>query len=99
LSARSSATYFKLAGIGVPTIVLLFLVAFTALKFADIAYLVYLAAQAWRAPMILELDPDLRSEQAGPGRYFMPDEQPRQPQDDFLLRGTVPAVRKPISVQ
>jgi threonine/homoserine/homoserine lactone efflux protein len=60
-----------LAGIGVSAIILLFPVAFTVLKLAGVTYLIYLAVQAWRAPAVLELDPHLRSEQAGPGRYFV----------------------------
>lgn len=60
-----------LAGIGLSTIVLLFPVAFTALKLAGVAYLVYLAVQAWHAPATLKLDPDLRNEKASSGRYFV----------------------------
>ena len=58
-----------LAGIGVSTIVLLFPAAFIALKFAGVAYLVYLAVQAWRAPSTLRLIQDFYRERAAPARY------------------------------
>ncbi len=60
-----------LAGIGVSTIILLFPFAFNVLKFTGVAYLVYLAVLAWRAPATLELDPSLGSARVGPTRYFM----------------------------
>lgn len=44
-----------LAGVGVSTVVLLFPVAYTALKVAGIAYLLYLAVSAWRAPATLDV--------------------------------------------
>ena len=39
-----------LAGVGVSTVILLFPVAFTALKIVGVLYLLYLAFMAWRAP-------------------------------------------------
>ena len=48
-----------LAGIGVSTLILLFPFAFNLLKLAGVAYLVYLAVLAWRAPATLELDPGI----------------------------------------
>ncbi len=60
-----------LAGIGVSTIILIFPVAFTALKVVGVAYLVYLAVAAWRAPVTLDLDPNLKGRSSGPGRYFI----------------------------
>jgi threonine/homoserine/homoserine lactone efflux protein len=48
-----------LAGVGVSTVILLFPVAFTALRIVGVLYLVYLAVVAWRAPTTLDLDPAL----------------------------------------
>ncbi len=60
-----------LAGIGVSTIILLFPVAYTALKVAGIAYLLYLAVAAWRAPARPPLDPSMAGTPRRPGRYFV----------------------------
>ena len=54
-----------LAGIGVSTVILLFPAAFTALKLAGVAYLLYLAVAAWRAPATLKLD---GTPESAPGR-------------------------------
>lgn len=58
-----------LAGIGVSTVVLLFPPAFTLLKVIGIAYLLYLAVQAWRAAGDLALD-DRLSASGTAGRFF-----------------------------
>lgn len=60
-----------LAGVGVSTIILLFPVAFTALKIVGVAYLLYLAVMAWRAPATLELDAALRDRAGYAGRFFV----------------------------
>ena len=60
-----------LAGIGVSTVILLFPAAFTALKLAGVAYLLYLAVAAWRAPATLKLD----------GK---PDRAPGRPRRSFV---------------
>jgi threonine/homoserine/homoserine lactone efflux protein len=60
-----------LAGVGVSTIVLLFPIAFTALKLAGAAYLLYLAVQAWRAPATLDVDASLSNRQPHLGRFFI----------------------------
>lgn len=60
-----------LAGIGVSTVILLVPVAYTALKIVGIAYLLYLAMVAWRAPATLDLSPAARDDIGGPGRYFV----------------------------
>ena len=60
-----------LAGIGVSTVILLFPTAFTALKVIGIAYLLYLAVAAWRAPATLKLDGRLARTPGRPGRYFV----------------------------
>ena len=59
------------AGIGVSTIILLFPVAFKALKVIGIAYLLSLAVLAWCAPTMLELNTSLRVTEASPARYFV----------------------------
>jgi len=58
-----------LAGIGVTTIILLFPFAFNVLKFAGVAYLVYLAVLAWRAPATLELDPHIAAKRGHAAGY------------------------------
>ncbi|GJD53890.1 Leucine efflux protein [Methylobacterium crusticola] len=60
-----------LAGVGVSTVILLFPVAFTALKFVGVLYLLYLAVMAWRAPATLDLDPALRDRAGYAGRFFV----------------------------
>ncbi len=60
-----------LAGIGVSTVILLFPAAFTALKAAGVAYLLYLAVAAWRAPATLKLDGRLAGPAVRPGRFFV----------------------------
>lgn len=60
-----------LAGVGVSTIVLLFPVAFTALKIAGVLYLVHLAVVAWRAPATLHLDASVGGGRGHAGRYFV----------------------------
>jgi len=60
-----------LAGVGVSTIVLIFPIAFTALKWVGVLYLVYLAVMAWRAPATLLLDPSLQGGHSHAGRYFI----------------------------
>ena len=49
-----------LAGVGVSTVILLFPVAYTALKLVGVLYLLYFAGKAWRAPATLELNSALR---------------------------------------
>ena len=58
-----------LAGVGVSTVILLFPVAYTALKLVGVLYLLYLAVMAWRAPATLELNSALR-DGAGHGRHY-----------------------------
>lgn len=58
-----------LAGIGVSTVILLFPMAFEAMKWAGVCYLLYLAIQAWRAPGRLELT-QARGREGG-GRHFL----------------------------
>lgn len=60
-----------LAGIGVSTIILLFPFAYTALKIVGVAYLLYLAGMAWRAPAELHLDARMSGRSGGPMRYFV----------------------------
>lgn len=60
-----------LAGVGVSTVILFFPVAFAALKWVGILYLLYLAVMAWRAPATLHLDEGLRRERGHAGRYFV----------------------------
>ncbi|WP_112663243.1 LysE family translocator [Microvirga flavescens] len=60
-----------LAGVGVSTVVLLFPVAFTALKWVGILYLLYLAVMAWKATPTLELDHSMAGGRGHAGRYFM----------------------------
>ena len=60
-----------LAGIGVSTVILLFPVAFTALKLTGVAYLLYLAVAAWRAPATLELDAKLDRTPGRSRRFFL----------------------------
>ena len=60
-----------LAGVGVSTVILLFPPAFNALKLVGVSYLVFLAVQAWRAPVRLELDHGLKEGRGSPGRYFV----------------------------
>ncbi len=60
-----------LAGVGVSTIILLFPVAFTALKFVGVFYLLYLSVVAWRAPATLDLDPASRDRAGYAGRFFV----------------------------
>ena len=60
-----------LAGVGVSTVILLFPVAFTALKLMGVLYLLYLAVMAWRAPSALHLDASLREQREHAGRYFV----------------------------
>lgn len=60
-----------LAGVGVSTVILLFPLAFTALKVGGGVYLLVLAVQAWGAPAALELRPDLRTGGGGAGRFFV----------------------------
>jgi threonine/homoserine/homoserine lactone efflux protein len=60
-----------LAGAGVSTIILLFPAAFTALKLAGAAYLLYLAVQAWRAPATLDVDASLSHTKPHVGRFFI----------------------------
>ena len=59
-----------LAGVGVSTVILVFPVAFTALKLVGVVYLLYLAVMAWRAPSTLSLDASLTGERGRAGRYF-----------------------------
>ena len=66
-----NVTQALLAGIGVSTLILLVPAAFTALKLAGVAYLLYLAVLAWRAPATLALDPGLAGGRGTPGRYFV----------------------------
>jgi threonine/homoserine/homoserine lactone efflux protein len=58
-----------LAGVGVSTVILLFPVAFTALRIVGALYLVYLAVVAWRAPTPLDLDPALEDRGGKAGRF------------------------------
>jgi threonine/homoserine/homoserine lactone efflux protein len=60
-----------LAGVGVSTVILFFPVAFTALKWVGILYLLYLAVMAWRAPTTLHLDEGLQRDRGHAGRYFV----------------------------
>lgn len=59
-----------LAGLGVSSIVLVFPYAFDILKYVGVAYLVYLAVKAWRAPATLELDTRLANNGGSTLRYF-----------------------------
>ena len=59
-----------LAGIGVSTVVLLFPVAFTALKILGVVYLLYLAVVAWRAPATLEIESGIKIPSGSFARYF-----------------------------
>lgn len=52
-----NVVHAMLAGIGVSTVILVFPVAFAALKVAGVAYLLLLAVQAWRASATLALGP------------------------------------------
>ena len=60
-----------LAGVGISTVILLFPIAFTALKFVGVSYLLYLAVVAWRAPTALRLDAPSAGAHEHAGRYFM----------------------------
>jgi threonine/homoserine/homoserine lactone efflux protein len=60
-----------LAGVGVSTVILLFPVAFTALRIVGVLYLVYLAVVAWRAPTTLDLDPALEGRGRSTGRFVV----------------------------
>lgn len=59
-----------LAGIGVSTIVLLFPTAFLFLKLIGIAYLLYLAVQAWRTVDKISLKTETMASEKG-SRYFL----------------------------
>lgn len=60
-----------LASAGVSTVVLLFPMAFLALKIGGVGYLLFLAVQAWRAPTVLALDQSLRGKEISFARYFV----------------------------
>ncbi len=59
-----------LAGVGVSAVIVLFPLAFTALKIVGVIYLLHLAVQAWRAPARLDLDANART-RGGAGRSFV----------------------------
>jgi threonine/homoserine/homoserine lactone efflux protein len=60
-----------LAGVGVSTVILLFPVAYKALKVVGIAYLLYLAVTAWRAPGTLDVAVPSAGRSPGAGRYLL----------------------------
>lgn len=59
-----------LAGLGVSSIVLLFPVAFDALKYLGATYLAYLALMAWRTPAKLKFDTKIANKRGGALQYL-----------------------------